>query len=115
VELCERRWIGSSRRTLGRFPVDLANKTVGAIDDGGPNDDVHLTPTEWQLLEILLRNPGKLITHRQLLTEVWGDTYLRERHYLRQYMAQLRRKLEADPTHPRHLLTELGMGYRFQP
>jgi two-component system KDP operon response regulator KdpE len=101
---------------VGRYLVDLVNKTVSAsVDHGGPEDDVHLTPTEWQLLEILLRNPGRLITHRQLLTEVWGGAYLRETHYLRQYMAQLRRKLETDPTHPRHLLTELGMGYRFQP
>ncbi|HLZ37427.1 MAG TPA: response regulator [Mycobacteriales bacterium] len=110
--------IGEEAATVrvGRYLVDLANKIVRAcVNYGGPEDDVHLTPTEWQLLEILLRNPGKLITHRQLLTEVWGGAYLRETHYLRQYMAQLRRKLETDPTHPRHLLTGLGMGYRFQP
>jgi two-component system KDP operon response regulator KdpE len=76
---------------------------------------VHLTPTEWQLLEILLRNPGKLMGQRQLLADVWGPTYLKQTHYLRQYMAQLRQKLEPDPAHPRHLLTEPGMGYRFQP
>ncbi|MGE5666799.1 MAG: response regulator [Betaproteobacteria bacterium] len=100
---------------LGDYLVDLANKTVTEPARGRPEADVHLTPTEWQLLEILLRNPGKLITHRQLLTEVWGDSYVHETHYLRQYMAQLRRKLELDPTHPRHLITELGLGYRFLP
>ena len=76
---------------------------------------VRLTPTEWHLLEILVRNPGKLVSQRQLLQEVWGPQYADETNYLRQYMAQLRRKLEDDPAHPRHLLTEPGMGYRFQP
>jgi two-component system, OmpR family, KDP operon response regulator KdpE len=76
---------------------------------------VRLTPTEWHLLEILLRNPGKLVSQRQLLREVWGPRYQTETNYLRQYMAQLRRKLEEDPGHPRHLLTEPGMGYRFAP
>ncbi|MER6507560.1 response regulator [Nonomuraea sp. NPDC050227] len=92
---------------LGDHVIDLAGKTIS----GG----VRLTPTEWHFLEILLRNPGKLISQRQLLTEVWGVGYLKETHYLRQYMAQLRRKLERDPAHPVHLLTEPGMGYRFQP
>ena len=92
---------------VGEHTVDLVSKTV----TGG----VHFTPTEWELLDVLLRNPGKLISQRQLLTTVWGPAYLRETNYLRQYMAQLRRKLEADPAHPRHLLTEPGMGYRFQP
>ncbi|MFI7466468.1 response regulator [Nonomuraea sp. NPDC049646] len=92
---------------LGDHVIDLAGKTIS----GG----VRLTPTEWHFLEILLRNPGKLISQRQLLTEVWGTGYLKETHYLRQYMAQLRRKLERDPAHPVHLLTEPGMGYRFQP
>ena len=76
---------------------------------------MRLTPTEWHLLEILVRNPGKLVSQRQLLHDVWGPQYQSETNYLRQYMAQLRRKLEADPAHPRHLLTEPGMGYRFQP
>ncbi|MEU8800222.1 response regulator [Spirillospora sp. NPDC048819] len=99
---------GAGRRVdVGEHTVDLADKTV----TGG----VHLTPTEWHLLDVLLRNPGKLISQRQLLTAVWGPSYQRETHYLRQYMAQLRRKLETDPAHPRHLLTEPGMGYRFQP
>ncbi|WP_214327182.1 response regulator [Nonomuraea sediminis] len=92
---------------IGDNTVDLSNKTIS----GG----VHLTPTEWHFLELLVRNPGKLISQRQVLTEVWGDAYLKETHYLRQYMAQLRRKLERDPAHPEHLLTEPGMGYRFQP
>ncbi|MBF8191584.1 response regulator [Nonomuraea sp. K274] len=92
---------------VGDHVIDLAGKTIS----GG----VRLTPTEWHILEILLRNPGKLISQRQLLTEVWGTSYLKETHYLRQYMAQLRRKLERDPAHPVHLLTEPGMGYRFQP
>ncbi|MEU8361783.1 response regulator [Nonomuraea sp. NPDC048882] len=92
---------------VGDHVVDLADKTVS----GG----VHLTPTEWHFLELLVRNPGKLISQRQLLTEVWGSAYLKETHYLRQYMAQLRRKLERDPAHPVQLLTEPGMGYRFQP
>ncbi|GAA4236378.1 two-component system KDP operon response regulator KdpE [Streptosporangium album] len=92
---------------IGDRVVDLAGKTVS----GG----VRLTPTEWHLLEILLRNPGKLVSQRQLLTEVWGEKYLKETHYLRQYMTQLRKKLEPDPAHPVHLLTEPGMGYRFTP
>ncbi|QKG20330.1 response regulator [Actinomadura verrucosospora] len=96
---------------VGAHTVDLAAKAITAAD-GTP---VRLTPTEWHLLEILLRNPGKLISQGQLLTEVWGPSYTRETHYLRQYMAQLRRKLEPDPTRPRHLLTEPGMGYRYQP
>jgi two-component system, OmpR family, KDP operon response regulator KdpE len=96
---------------VGQYAVDLADRVVTAPDGGV----VRLTPTEWHLLEILVRNPGKLISQRQLLQEVWGDQYQRETHYLRQYMAQLRRKLEDDPAHPRHLLTEPGMGYRFRP
>jgi two-component system KDP operon response regulator KdpE len=74
---------------------------------------VRLTPTEWQLLEMLVRHSGRLVTGRQLLAEVWGPAYRTETHYLRVYMAQLRRKLEADPSRPRHLLTEPGLGYRF--
>jgi two-component system KDP operon response regulator KdpE len=97
--------------STGRHTVDLANRQVTA-DTG---EALRLTPTEWHLLEILVRNPGKLISQRQLLQEVWGSQYERETHYLRQYVAQLRRKLEDDPAHPRQLLTEPGMGYRFQP
>ncbi|MGV0633201.1 response regulator [Mycolicibacillus trivialis] len=91
------------------FTVDLAAKKV--IKDGA---EVHLTPTEWGMLEVLVRNRGKLVSREQLLREVWGPSYATETHYLRVYLAQLRRKLEHDPSHPRHLLTEAGMGYRFE-
>lgn len=94
------------------FTVDLAAKRVSRDSDGG--GDVRLTPTEWQLLEILVRNRGRLVTQRQLLQEVWGPAYESESNYLRVYVAQLRRKLEPEPSHPRYLLTEPGMGYRFQ-
>ncbi len=90
------------------FTVDLAAKRV--TRDGR---DVRLTPTEWQLLEILVRNSGRLVTQRQLLREVWGESYETESNYLRVYLAQLRRKLEPEPSQPRYLLTEPGMGYRF--
>jgi two-component system, OmpR family, KDP operon response regulator KdpE len=94
----------------GDFTVDLADKRV--TRDGS---DVRLTPTEWQLLEVLVRSSGRLVTQRQLLHEVWGPEYQTEGNYLRVYVAQLRRKLERDPSQPRHLLTEPGMGYRFRP
>lgn len=74
---------------------------------------MRLTPTEWHVLEILIRHEGKLVPQRQLLQEVWGPAYETETNYLRVYMAQLRRKLEPRPSHPRHLITEPGMGYRF--
>ncbi|WP_127783620.1 response regulator [Rhodococcus sp. X156] len=90
------------------FTVDLATKTV--TRDG---EKVRLTPTEWAILELLARSPGKLVGQRELLLDVWGPAYATETHYLRVYLAQLRRKLEPDPAHPRHLLTEAGMGYRF--
>jgi two-component system KDP operon response regulator KdpE len=96
---------------IGRYDVDLADRRVRA-DDG---TQVHLTPIEWQLLEALVRHPGKLVGQRQLLQQVWGPTYQNETDYVRQYMKHLRRKLEDDPTRPRHLITEPGMGYRFQP
>jgi two-component system KDP operon response regulator KdpE len=92
------------------FTVDLAAKKVRSGDT-----DIRLTPTEWHLLEVLVRNPGRLITQTQLLQEVWGPGYRSETNYLRVYLAQLRRKLEADPARPRHLITEPGMGYRFEP
>jgi two-component system KDP operon response regulator KdpE len=91
------------------FTVDLA--TTRVRDAAGA--DVHLTPTEWHLLEVLVRHEGKLVSQRQLLQEVWGPAYETETNYLRVYMAQLRRKLEPEPASPRHLLTEPGMGYRF--
>ncbi|HWJ62793.1 MAG TPA: response regulator [Acidimicrobiales bacterium] len=96
--------------TTDAFEVDLAAKRVTRGDE-----TVHLTPTEWQLLEALVRNPGRLISQRQLLQTVWGPQYERETNYLRVYLAQLRRKLEQDPSRPKHLITEPGMGYRFEP
>ena len=92
------------------FTVDLADKRVTRA-----GQDVRLTPTEWQLLEVLVRHAGRLVTQRQLLAEVWGPGYQNEAHYLRVYVANLRRKLEPDPSAPRHLLTEPGIGYRFRP
>lgn len=92
------------------FTVDLVGKKVTKA-----GAEVHLTPTEWGMLEVLVRNRGKLVGREELLKEVWGPRYAKETHYLRVYLAQLRRKLEDDPPHPRHLLTEAGMGYRFEP
>ena len=124
------------RIQLGHLVVDLAAKRVtrqapvpaaggpaagepvpGGAAGGGPAqaDDIRLTPTEWHLLEVLLRNPGKLLSRNQLLTEVWGPGYADATGNLRLYMAQLRRKLEPDPARPRWLITEPGMGYRYQP
>ena len=96
---------------IGDASVDLGAKTVTAAD-GSP---VHLTPTEWHLLEALLRRPGKLVTGRSLLTELRGSPDHTDPSYLRIYIAALRRKLEPEPARPRHLITEPGMGYRFQP
>jgi two-component system KDP operon response regulator KdpE len=76
---------------------------------------VHLTPTEWALLELMARNPGKLLTHRWLLQKVWGESYGDESHYLRVYVAGLRKKLEPDPSSPRLIVTEPGVGYRWVP
>jgi two-component system KDP operon response regulator KdpE len=124
------------RIQLGHVIVDLAAKRVTRqpaatatappedsggsrddVDDGSaaPPEDIRLTPTEWHLLEVLLRNPGKLLTRNQLLTEVWGPGYADATGNLRLYMAQLRRKLEPDSARPRWLITEPGMGYRYQP
>jgi two-component system, OmpR family, KDP operon response regulator KdpE len=122
------RRVGTSedlpRVRLGDVTIDLAAKRitrhapapVGA--GGGEPDhdmDIHLTPTEWHLLEVLLRNPGKLLSQKQLLNEVWGPGYANASGNLRLYMAQLRRKLEPDPARPQWLITEPGMGYRYQP
>src|SRR5580692_2857094 len=95
---------------IGRSTIDLAAHL--ATRDG---EQVRLTPTEWRLLEILIRNPGQLVGGRRMLTEVWGPAYQQSTHYLRFHMAGLRRKLEDDPARPQHLLTEPGMGYRFSP
>ncbi|MBV9093803.1 MAG: response regulator [Streptosporangiaceae bacterium] len=110
------------RVRLGELVVDLAAKRVirqAAVPAGAapaaPPEDVRLTPTEWHLLEVLLRNPGRLLSRNQLLTEVWGPGYADATGNLRLYMAQLRRKLEPDPARPRWFITEPGMGYRYQP
>ena len=92
------------------FSVDLAARRVER-----EGKDVRLTPTEWSILALLVRQPGTLVTQRELLTQVWGPAYAKEAQYLRVYMAQLRRKLERDPSNPRHLKTEAGIGYRFDP
>lgn len=96
--------------TTDAFTVDLAAKRVTVA-----GRDVRLTPTEWGMLEVLVRNPGRLVPRKQLLRDVWGPAYGDESNYLRVYIAQLRRKLEPDPSRPRHLITEPGMGYRFEP
>jgi two-component system KDP operon response regulator KdpE len=97
---------------FGDVVVDLTDRQVLR---GSPSQVVHLTPTEWHLTEVLVRHPGKLLSQRYLLTEVWGSAYVNQPANLRLYMAQLRRKLEPDPARPRYLLTEPGLGYRFQP
>ncbi len=96
---------------IGELVVDLVAKQV--TPPSGPA--IRLTPTEWRLLEVLVTNPGRLMTREMLLTEVWGPTHGNDSGYLRLYMAQLRRKLEPEPSHPRYLVTESGMGYRFAP
>ncbi len=111
---------------LGNLTVDLAAKRVSrqvpVAERAGEgevaaaaHDEIRLTPTEWHLLEVLLRNPGKLLSRSQLLTEVWGPGYADATGNLRLYMAQLRRKLEPEPARPRWFITEPGMGYRYQP
>ncbi|BCW41657.1 DNA-binding response regulator [Arthrobacter sp. StoSoilB3] len=99
-----------TRVETSSFTVDLGKRQITKA-----GQDVRMTPTEWNILDILVRNPDKLITQQQLLTEVWGPAYAKEANYLRVYMAQLRRKLEKEPGSPRHLITEPGMGYRFVP
>ena len=98
------------RVRIGTCEIDLAAHTVR---DG--TRAVRLTPIQWRLLEILVRHPGQLVGTQRLLTEIWGPGYERSSHYLRVHMSGLRRKLEADPSRPRHLLTEPGMGYRYRP
>jgi two-component system KDP operon response regulator KdpE len=95
---------------VGRAAVDLASRRVTV-----EGRDVRLTPTEWKLLEVLVRHPGELLNQRRLLAEVWGPGYETAQGNLRLYMGQLRKKLEPDPAHPRHLVNEPGLGYRFEP
>ncbi|HXR72877.1 response regulator [Actinocrinis sp.] len=103
--------------TIGHYTVDLAAKTVqrSAVAPEQTPEQVHLTKTEWAVLEVLVRNPGRLVSGKQLLQQVWGPAYQSETNYLRFYLAKLRQKLEPEPSHPRQLLTEPGMGYRFEP
>ncbi|WP_395690123.1 response regulator [Nocardioides sp.] len=96
--------------TVGDLVVDMARKKVLRDDV-----EIRLTPTEWSFLELLARNLGRLVPREQILREVWGPAYLHESHYLRVYAAQLRRKLEDDPAHPRHLMTSPGLGYTLEP
>lgn len=100
----------TTRFSTDAFTVDLAAKR--ATTPAGP---VRLTPTEWHIVEILVTNAGKLVTQRSLLQQVWGPRYERETNYLRGFLAQIRRKLEPDPAHPRYFITEPGIGYRFEP
>jgi two-component system KDP operon response regulator KdpE len=93
--------------TFGDVVVDLSTKTVTRS-----GERVHLTPTEWRILEFLARNPGSLVTRQALLKDIWGTEQVADTGYLRLYISQLRKKLEADPARPAHLLTESGMGYR---
>ncbi len=106
----------SSRQvfSIGHCTVDLAARTVVRRGTEEP-EPVHLTRTEWRMLEVLLRSPGQLVLSGRLLAELWGPGTENSTHYLRFHMARLRRKLEDDPPRPRHLLTEPGMGYRYQP
>jgi two-component system KDP operon response regulator KdpE len=101
--------------SIGDLMVDLAAKTIRGAAAGGASASVRLTPTEWRLLELFLKNPGKLLTRQMLLSEVWGPYHANDAGYLRLYVAQLRRKLEPVPSEPRYFLTEPGMGYRFEP
>ncbi len=100
---------------LGAAVVDVNARMAVLPRDDGTAESVHLTPTEWRLLELLVRRPGVLIPTRDLLTALRGETQQADRSYLRIYMQHLRRKLEPEPSHPRHLITEPGLGYRFRP
>jgi two-component system, OmpR family, KDP operon response regulator KdpE len=100
---------GQQTYAIGPISVDLAARRVERA-----GEPVHLTPIEYRLLAQLVSHAGKVLTHRQLLKEVWGPSHVEDAHYLRIYMAQLRRKLEDDPTQPRYLLTEPGIGYRLE-
>lgn len=99
---------------IGSITVDLVAKTV-RDENVGAAASIRLTPTEWRLLETLVRNPGRLLTREMLLGEVWGPFHANDAGYLRLYVAQLRRKLEPTPSEPRYIITEPGMGYRFEP
>ncbi|QYM74826.1 response regulator [Leucobacter luti] len=98
---------------LGEITIDLAARSV--VDaSGGGRRQIRLTPTEWQMIDLLVRNAGRLVTRQTLLTHIWGTDHVTDTGYLRLYMSQLRKKLERDARAPRHLLTEPGMGYRLE-
>jgi len=99
---------GETTITFGEVQADLAKRNIKRA-----GQEVHLTPIEYRLLTALIAHPGKVLTHRHLLREVWGPSFVEHNHYLRIYMGNLRHKLEADPAQPQHLLTETGIGYRF--
>jgi two-component system, OmpR family, KDP operon response regulator KdpE len=103
--------------SIGAYEIDTTAHAIVRVreTDGSDDSELHLTPTEWRLLEILLSAPGQLVGSERLLGDVWGPGFERSTHYLRFHMAGLRRKLEDDPHRPRHLLTEPGMGYRYRP
>jgi len=115
VDLAAKRVIREADQAANLPAGQAGNSPTGPAGNSPAGQDIRLTPTEWHLLEVLLRNPGKLLSQRQLLAEVWGPGYADAAGNLRLYMAQLRRKLEPDPGRPRWLLTEPGMGYRYQP
>jgi len=98
--------------TTEHFTLDLGDKSVQRVDGVPPS---HLTPTEWAIVEALVRHPGRLVTQRQLLQTVWGPQYERETNYLRVHLAAIRKKLEPEPGRPRYFITEPGIGYRFTP
>jgi two-component system KDP operon response regulator KdpE len=100
---------GSPVVSFGDVQADLSKRVVTRS-----GESVHLTQIEYRLLALLMANPGKVLTHRHLLREVWGPSFVESNHYLRIYVGRLRQKLEADPAQPKHLLTETGVGYRFQ-
>ena len=106
---------GVRQAAIGRWLVDLAAHQVRRAGTDDARDTLRLTPTEWRILEVLLQRPGQLVGSAQLLTAVWGPGFGQRTNYLRFHMARLRRKLEDNPARPRHLLTEPGMGYRYQP
>jgi two-component system KDP operon response regulator KdpE len=98
---------------IGDVTIDLAAKSITRAERG-TTERVRLTPTEWEVLDVLVRNAGKLVTRQSLLSEIWGSEHITDTGYLRLYIAQLRKKLEPDPSRPRYILTESGMGYRFE-
>ncbi|UQN29343.1 response regulator [Brachybacterium kimchii] len=99
---------------LGRVTIDLAARSVTRGPAGSEHRQIRLTPTEWQVIDLLARHPGALVTRRTLLAEIWGTEHVEDTGYLRLYVSQLRKKLEEDPGAPRHLITEPGMGYRLE-